>query len=117
MSTTLRESTLHDLAAVRARHTQVFAPDWGHRAWVVGAIVLALALAGYGFWRLEFSFARLGSGFWQIVHIVGLMFPPSPGGRLPLYLHALGETLAIALLGTLTAAYWHFPWASWQPRT
>src|SRR4029450_11186414 len=33
----------------------------------------------------------------------------SPGGRLPLYLQALAETLAIALLGTLTAAVLAFP--------
>jgi phosphonate transport system permease protein len=105
----LRESTLHDTAALRARHPGVFGADWRRRAWVVGGIVAALALAGYGFWRLEFSFARLGSGFWQIAHIVGLMFPPSPAGRLPLYLHALAETLAIALLGTLVAAVLAFP--------
>jgi phosphonate transport system permease protein len=45
----------------------------------------------------------------QIAHMVSLMFPPSPGGRLPLYLQALAETLAIALLGTLTAAVLAFP--------
>jgi phosphonate transport system permease protein len=105
----LRENALHDLTGLRARHAGVFAPDWRHRAWVLGAIVLAVTLAAYGFWRLEFSFALLGSGLGQIAHIVSLMFPPSPGGRLPLYLHALGETLAIALLGTLVAAVLAFP--------
>ena len=45
----------------------------------------------------------------QIAHMISLMFPPSPGGRLPLYLQALAETLAIALLGTLTAAVLAFP--------
>jgi phosphonate transport system permease protein len=105
----LRENALHDLAGLRARHAQVFDGDWRRRAWVVGGVIAALALAAYGFWRLEFSFARLGSGLGQIAHIVSLMFPPSPGGRMPLYLHALGETLAIALLGTLAAAVLAFP--------
>jgi phosphonate transport system permease protein len=109
MTATLREVARSDLQGLRARHAQVFDGDWRRRAWVVGGVIAALALAGYGFWRLEFSFARLGSGLGQIAHIVSLMFPPSPGGRLPLYLHALGETLAIALLGTLAAAVLAFP--------
>ncbi len=109
MSSSLREAARSDLQGLRTRHAQVFAVDWHRRAVVVGAVVLALALAAYGFWRLEFSFARLGSGLGQIAHIVGLMFPPSSGGRLALYLHALAETLAIALLGTLVAAVLAFP--------
>jgi phosphonate transport system permease protein len=109
MSATLRDAALSDLQGLRARHAHVFAPDWRARAAVIGGIVLAIALAAYGFWRLEFSFVRLGSGLGQIAHIVSLMFPPSPGSRLPLYLQALGETLAIALLGTLTAALLAFP--------
>ena len=67
------------------------------------------ALALYGFWRLEFSFDRLGSGAAQIAHIIAMMFPPSPGSQLPLFLHALAETLAIALLGTLAAAILALP--------
>src|SRR5262245_38966056 len=109
MSTTLRDGALHDLAGLRARHPGVFGADWRRRAMVIAALLAAVALAAYGFWRLEFSLARLGSGLWQIAHIVGLMFPPSPAGRLPLYLHALAETLAIALLGTLVAAVLAFP--------
>jgi phosphonate transport system permease protein len=109
MSATLRESALRDLAGLRARHAGVFAVDWRQRAAITAALVLAIALAGYGFYRLDFSFARLGSGLGQIAHMVGLMFPPSPGGRLPLYLQAMAETLAIALLGTLTAAVLAFP--------
>ncbi len=38
-----------------------------------------------------------------------MMFPPTPGNKLPLFLHALAETLAIALLGTLVAAIFAFP--------
>jgi phosphonate transport system permease protein len=109
MSATLRESALHDLAGLRARHARVFAVDWPRRTALMAALALALAVAGYGFYRLDFSFARLGSGLGQIAHMVSLMFPPSPGGRLPLYLQAMAETLAIALLGTLTAAVLAFP--------
>src|SRR5262249_23846558 len=68
-----------------------------------------LALAVFGFWRLDFSLARFGSGLAQIAHIVVSMWPPSPGAQLPLFLQALAETLAIALLGTLTGAVLAFP--------
>jgi phosphonate transport system permease protein len=87
----------------------VFAVDWRRRSAFLAGIVLAVSLAAYGLWRLDFSLSRLGSGVGQIAHMVSLMFPPSPGGRLPLYLQALAETLAIALLGTLTAAVLAFP--------
>jgi phosphonate transport system permease protein len=109
MSATLRSTALHDLAGLRARHPAIFAVDWRRRTVLVGTVALALAVAAYGFYRLDFSFARLGSGLGQIAHMVSLMFPPSPGGRLPLYLQAMAETLAIALLGTLTAAILAFP--------
>jgi len=38
-----------------------------------------------------------------------LMLPPSPEGQFWTFLHALGETLGIAFLGTLTAAILAFP--------
>ena len=109
MSQTLRDVALHDLQGLRARHGEVFAADWRRRTALLAGIILVLVLAAYGFWRLDFSLTRLGSGLGQIAHMVSLMFPPSPGGRLPLYLQALTETLAIALLGTLTAAVLAFP--------
>src|SRR5262249_3934958 len=99
MSETLREVALRDLRGLRARHREVFAGDWRQRAALLAGIILPLALAAYGLWRLDFSLNRLGSGLGQIAHMVSLMFPPSPGGRLPLYLQALTETLAIALRG------------------
>src|SRR5262249_4097603 len=109
MSETLRDVLLRDLQGLRARHREVFAGDRRQRAALLAGIILLLALAAYGFWRLDFSLNRLGSGLGQIAHMVSLMFPPSPGKHLPLYLQALTETLAIALLGTLTAAVLAFP--------
>jgi phosphonate transport system permease protein len=109
MSATLRQSALHDLDRLRARHSDVFTVDWRRRTMLLATIALALVLAGYAFYRLDFSLERLGSGLGTIAHMVSLMFPPSPGHRLPLYLQAMGETLAIALLGTLTAAVLAFP--------
>ena len=50
MSATLRESALHDLAGLRARHAGVFAVDWRRRTALMAALALTLAVAGYGFW-------------------------------------------------------------------
>lgn len=105
----LRNAALTDYAGVRARHPDVFRPDPVRRALVIGTVVLMVVLAIYSFWRLEFSFSRIGSGLGLIVHIISLMFPPSPGAQLMLFLKALAETLAIAFLGTLTAALLAFP--------
>jgi phosphonate transport system permease protein len=45
----------------------------------------------------------------SLAKFVALMFPPSSGGHLDLLLKAMGETLAIAFLGTLIATVVAFP--------
>ncbi len=109
MNRSLRDAVLADRNALRARHSGLFAADITHRLLVTGLIALLGGFALFAFWRLEFSFSRLGSGAAQIAHIVGLMFPPTPGTKLPIFLSALAETLAIALIGTLAAAIVAFP--------
>jgi phosphonate transport system permease protein len=105
----LHEIMLAKRHELRARHAALFRPRFGRRALVAAVIASLAALALYGFWRLEFSFDRLGSGAAQIAHIIAMMFPPSPGSKLPLFLHSLAETLAIALVGTLVAAILALP--------
>lgn len=100
-------------AEARARlataYPYALAPSPAQR-WQTSALIGALlAVAGFGFWRLGFSFDRIGSGLGQLAHFVTLMLPPNPGTQLPLYIHALGETLAIAFLGTLGGALVAFP--------
>ncbi|MGL4635449.1 MAG: phosphonate ABC transporter, permease protein PhnE [Beijerinckiaceae bacterium] len=74
---------------------------------VVAAVMLAVA--AFALFRLEFSFARLGTGIVQLGTFLGLMVPPTPGTQLWALLHALAETVAIAFLGTLLAAIIAFP--------
>ena len=109
MTGVLRFMALSDEAGLRARHADVFRPAYGQRAQVCGVVLLMVGLLVYGLGRLEFSFDRIGAGIGQMGHIVAMMFPPSPGRHLALFLNALAETLAIALLGTLTAAALAFP--------
>src|SRR5262245_53882313 len=105
----LREAAVVDADALRRRHPEVFDRRIMQRALAAALAAGTLALALFGFWRLDFSLARFGSGLAQIAHIVASMWPPSPGTQLPVFLHALAETLAIALIGTLTGAMLAFP--------
>jgi phosphonate transport system permease protein len=69
------------------------------------AVPLAVALlSGFALWWLEIGVTQLGAGLVTLGKLIRLMFPPSTGGHLPMLLKAMGETLAIALLGTVVAA-------------
>lgn len=98
-----------DRAAVASRHPAIMAGS--QRARIIGWTVvgLLLALTMFALSRLEFSFARLGSGLVQLGTFLGLMIPPSPGTQLVTFSKALAETVAIAFLGTLLAALLAFP--------
>ncbi|CAL8975083.1 Phosphate-import permease protein PhnE [Rhodoplanes serenus] len=98
-----------DPAAIRARHRALFDAPLVRRLRPVAIVAILVGLTVLAVWRLDVSFARLGSGLVQIATILGQMFPPTPGSHLAVFLHALGETLAIALLGTLVGAVIAFP--------
>ena len=93
-----------DPAALLAQHRALLAEAWRQRAariaWPVGAV----GLFAFSIWWLGISFGQIGAGLGVLLKFIGLMFPPSTGGHLQLFLKAMMETLAIALLGTLMAA-------------
>ena len=93
-----------DIASVKARHEALFAPNWRVRATVVGVIAAMTALYVAAFVYFDAPWARVIPGLRQLVWFAVAMFPPDPGGHLVAYLNALGETLAIAFLGTLLGA-------------
>ena len=98
-------------AALEKRHPAIFAGSRLGRAATTAIFAGLLGLLVFALWRLEFSFARIGAGIGQLLHFLTLMVPPSAGtwARFWLFLHSLGETVAIALLGTLAAAVLAFP--------
>ena len=88
---------------LRERHAALFtSPSWSGRLLALGAV----ALLAFGLWHLGFSFTKFIAGVGSLGKFVVLMFPPEWGttANLLRYLHALGETVAIALLGTILAA-------------
>jgi phosphonate transport system permease protein len=94
---------LADRYDLQVRYAALFRHGTGRRMLMAVVVASLVALALYACWRLDFSFDRLGSGTAQIAHIIAMMFPPNPGNQLSLFLQALAETLAIALVGTLVA--------------
>jgi phosphonate transport system permease protein len=93
-----------DPAAVLARHRTLLARSWQTRAMEIGAPVALVGLAVFSVLWLGISLATIGPGLAQLGKFVAMMIPPSTGGHLPLFLKAMAETLAIAFLGTLSAA-------------
>lgn len=97
--------TDHDL---RRKYAATFRPA------SLQGYMLALAMTAllvYGLWHLGFSFSKFAAGIANLGSFTLMMMPPSWGttANLLRYLHALGETVAIAFLGTLLAASFAFP--------
>jgi phosphonate transport system permease protein len=103
---TLRDALLAERAAVALRYPEALATDWRALATTLAIVASALAIYVYGMIALDISPVRVFNGFWRLVDIIGLMFPPTSGtwSRFLIYLGALGQTLAIAFLGTVFAA-------------
>lgn len=100
-----------DLDGLRLRHPAAFrSPLARHRLALLAAACLAV-VAIAGFWALGVPFDRFVSGIGRLGTFVSHMLPPSTGSwsKFLVYLHALVETVAIALLGTLAGAVLAFP--------
>ncbi len=98
-----------DVDALKKRHGSAFSANW--RARVVTAMVICAMLALYvgAFVYFDVPWGRLLPGSSQLAWFVREMVPPDPGGHLATYVNALGETLAISLLGTLLGAVFALP--------
>ena len=109
-----RRSSLGDeaktaLPGLQARHPDVFGVSLRRRVQVLGTLAVLLGFALFALYYLEFSPTRILNGIGRLGGFVMMMLPPSPEGRFLIFLEALGQTLAIAFLGTLTAALLAFP--------
>ena len=81
------------------------------------AFLLVAALL-FSLHRLEFSATKMLNGLSSLFEVVRLMLPPNPESwaTVQRYLFAMGETVAIAFLGTLFAAIIAFPVAALAAR-
>lgn len=109
MSLTLADLTPERIAAVRQRTPQVFANDLRRQALQWGGWLSMAALTAYCLVHFDFSPARFWNGLSELGIILTQMFPPQSGGAFMEFLGAIGETLAMAFLGTLFAALMAVP--------
>jgi phosphonate transport system permease protein len=94
------------LQILMARYPAIMAAGRWRAANLACACFALVASVAVGFASLDISWSRFFAGFGEMARIIGLMIPPDYGttARLLLWFKALGETLSIALLGTLAAA-------------
>jgi phosphonate transport system permease protein len=109
--TALRDQALANAAAIAGRHPAVFAPSLADRLRGPALVGALLLLFIYSLDRLGFTFERIWNGLGRLGYIFKYMLPPDPGRHFWLYLHSLGETVAIAILGTLLGAILAVPLA------
>lgn len=93
-----------DVIAVRAAHPRLFARPPRERLLRGLAVAFGAVLTLGALWRTGFfDIARLWAGLGRLGWLLQFMFPPAHNGWLGEFVVALGETLAMAFLGTLLA--------------
>jgi phosphonate transport system permease protein len=107
--TTLRTMRPDEATAVLDRHRGMFHNEPRQRAAALAVPLGFAAFTAFAIWWLDIPFRQIGAGLASLAKFIALMFPPSTGGHLNLLLTAMGETLAIAFLGTLIATVVAFP--------
>jgi phosphonate transport system permease protein len=110
MSVRLDSISEADIAAERARFPRIFSPSHAERArfwlaWGGGAALTLYCLYRFGF--LSPDFLHGSSKFAAVV--VAQLFPPKGFEQLPMFLKVMGETVAMAFLGTVLGAVLAFP--------
>ncbi len=101
--------TQPDIADLAQRYPNIMNPSPRGKIMTGLLAVAMVALIAFAAWWLGLSFARVISGINQLGLFAWLMMPPDAGSQTSLYFRALGETLAISLLGTVLGAVLAFP--------
>jgi phosphonate transport system permease protein len=98
-------------ATIPERYPDLFRPNWRRRSKILMGLGAAVALFLFGIAQLDIPLHRLSEGMLRLGGFLRLMVPPDPGSwaQTLTYLHALGETLSIAFLGTLGGALLALP--------
>jgi len=110
MTVRLADITAADIATERARLPGAFERPLGERmrSWLLwGGTALLTLYCLYRFGFLSFSFLHGVSKFSAVV--VAQLFPPKGFAHLPEFALVMGETIAMAFLGTLLGALFAFP--------
>ena len=110
MTVRMADLTDADVAAERARLPAAFTTSLRERIafwlkWGGGTLLTVYCLYRFDFFSLDFLH---GMGKFGSV-VVAQLFPPTGWEHLPLFIKVIGETIAMAFLGTLLGALLAFP--------
>ena len=107
----LRKAALDDREALAARYPGIFAPSLWSRLQPIAIVGGLVAVFIYGLVALDVQPGRIITGIGKLGEFIWFMLPPSTDtwAKFWIYMHALGETVAIAFLGTFTAAILALP--------
>src|SRR5207302_1807525 len=102
----LRAMLLAQGGELRRRYPEALANGWHQKMPLLSLCTAAIGLYAAGLVILDIAPAKIVSGISRLFDIVGLMLPPNPetSARVLPYLDALGQTFAIAFLGTVLGA-------------
>src|ERR1700730_10765340 len=102
----LRAMSLAQSTELRRRYPETLVVGWRRKVPLLALCAAAIGVYFVGLMILDISPAKIVSGIGRLVDIVALILPPDPESwaRVLLYLGALGQTLAIAFLGTMLGA-------------
>jgi phosphonate transport system permease protein len=110
MTIRLADLTAADIAAERSRMPRAFSASPAERArfwflWGSGAALTLYCLYRFGFFSEGFlhGVSKFGSV------VIAQLFPPTGFANLPMFVKVMGETIAMAFLGTLLGAVFAFP--------
>ena len=110
MSVRLADLTAADIALERSRMPRAFGPTPGERLrfWLLWGSTLALTV--YCLYRFGFLSAGFLHGMMKFGSVViAQLFPPKGFEHLPEFIKVMGETIAMAFVGTLLGALFAFP--------
>ncbi len=96
----------------KAQVPLAFRDPFAVRARKIGVRVFMVGLFCYCIWAFGFTPARIWAGLERLGTVLGFMFPPyiwTSWEEFSEILNGLGETLAIAFLGTILGAFFAFP--------
>ncbi len=108
------EVTAAEIAAAKAQMPLAFRPPLAQRLRNATLWVGFFALFGWCLYDFDFSPLRIIYGFDRFLNVLGFMFPPyiwTEWSEIADILNGLGETLAMAFLGTMLGALIAFPLA------
>jgi phosphonate transport system permease protein len=95
----------------RSQRSELY-PKRGLAAWRFYLVLVTIGLLFiWGLQALEVTPQKLLDGVMRLGSVFALMIPPDPKGRTLTYLASIGETVAMAFLGTLVASVLAIPLA------